>query len=801
MKEIRVFGPPGCGKTTTLTKYVKQGAEKYGADKLMVASFTRTAAQEIAGRDLGIPESKVATLHAHCFRAIGTPKIAEDSKNLKLWNEKHPGKRITGGGVNLDDPDMPSLDEDGDRLLCIANTLRARRVPTSQWPAPVAAFMAQWCEFKSENHFMDFTDLIEYALDNIEFAPDMPTVGIFDEYQDFTPLEIALVRKWSEHMEYAVVAGDEDQLLYGFKGCDPRAFLEPDVPAEQKQILRQSYRVPRAVHSYASKITGRISYREPKEYRPRDEEGEVKCLSTSYTNPDMAVQLAQKLTADGETCMFLASCGYMLHSVMKTLKESGVPSGNRYRQNKKQWNPLDAKARDIILSFARKDRLWTWKELTDILPIISADYLVQGAKTRIDMETVENENEELKVSELLEYFLPQTLDEILGEATAKWLLDHAIASRRESLRYAVEAFTNGGSDALLKAPRCTVGTIHCSPGDELVLTKNRGEVKIEELDPEEDRLVSYDRKCNRIVGGHDRYNSDGYKFIREKNRYSGDMITIRTDSTSTRVTPTHFLEVKFSENFFEKYIVYLMRRKDWWRVGICVSGHRPYKSGGITGRMASEKADDGWILKVCETREEAIEQEAIIQGRYGITGLTFEASKNRSLSTDSLHRVHDTIRVESNKRIIKLMYDFGIMIDQPLCSRHTKRSNKRGMFLTWASNFISGYMEIPTFDKSGRPIMKIAKSERKNFMGFVYSLDVERHHHYVSGGAVVHNSVKGGEADNVFLFPDISQKASAQWVGKREEKDTLYRQFYVGATRARKRLFLCMPATKMFFEV
>lgn len=57
------------------------------------------------------------------------------------------------------------------------------------------------------------------------------------------------------------------------------------------------------------------------------------------------------------------------------------------------------------------------------------------------------------------------------------------------------------------------------------------------------------------------------------------------------------------------------------------------------------------------------------------------------------------------------------------------------------------------------------------------------------------HSVKGGEADDVFLFPDISWSADeAVRIQGVPMEDAIRRQFYVGMTRARENLFLCSGA-------
>jgi hypothetical protein len=58
------------------------------------------------------------------------------------------------------------------------------------------------------------------------------------------------------------------------------------------------------------------------------------------------------------------------------------------------------------------------------------------------------------------------------------------------------------------------------------------------------------------------------------------------------------------------------------------------------------------------------------------------------------------------------------------------------------------------------------------------------------------HSVKGGEADAVFLYPDISQAGDMQYQTKGAPRDGVIRQFYVGITRARQALYICQPESR-----
>ena len=56
------------------------------------------------------------------------------------------------------------------------------------------------------------------------------------------------------------------------------------------------------------------------------------------------------------------------------------------------------------------------------------------------------------------------------------------------------------------------------------------------------------------------------------------------------------------------------------------------------------------------------------------------------------------------------------------------------------------------------------------------------------------HSVKGGEADVVYLFPDLSRSSHQEWQrGYGDNAGAVYRLFYVGMTRARETLVICSP--------
>ena len=81
--EYRVFGPPGTGKTHYLARQVARAVPTTSPQKIVVVSFTKAAAEEIASRVEGESGVRVGTLHSFCYKAVEAGDIANSPKWLK----------------------------------------------------------------------------------------------------------------------------------------------------------------------------------------------------------------------------------------------------------------------------------------------------------------------------------------------------------------------------------------------------------------------------------------------------------------------------------------------------------------------------------------------------------------------------------------------------------------------------------------------------------------------------------------------------------------------------------------------
>jgi superfamily I DNA/RNA helicase len=282
-----------------LERQVKRAVEEYGDEGVLVTSFTRAAAAELAMKDLPLERGMVGTLHSHCYRALGCPVISETK--ITIWNEQWPQFRLSPTASDVDEMDPEfKFQTFGDELYGALQILRAKIIPREEWPAQVRKFATAWEDWKRENRFMDFTDLIEAGLRNFKIAPERPNVIVVDEAQDLTRLQLKLVRQWGRHADHILIAGDDDQSIFTFAGACPEVLLERDGEEFFNHVLSQSYRVPRAIHALSQAWIQQVARREPKEYKPRDEDGEVTLFHrASYREVHAALDDAERRVASG----------------------------------------------------------------------------------------------------------------------------------------------------------------------------------------------------------------------------------------------------------------------------------------------------------------------------------------------------------------------------------------------------------------------------------------------------------------------------------------------------------------------
>jgi len=165
--------------------------------------------------------------------------------------------------------------------------------------------------YKESFKLYDFTDMIE-KFNVAKMCPKYDVVFI-DEAQDLSPIQWKMVDILRKNSTYVILAGDDDQAIYGWAGADVKKFQ--DMPAKKDIILPQSYRVPGAVQHIAHQILERIpdDRKIKKNWKPRDEIGRVDHIT-----------IIEDIPLDKGDWLILSRTNDRLTKLKPFLKEMGI---------------------------------------------------------------------------------------------------------------------------------------------------------------------------------------------------------------------------------------------------------------------------------------------------------------------------------------------------------------------------------------------------------------------------------------------------------------------------------------------
>lgn len=255
----RIIAPAGSGKTRVLTERLRHLLvdRGYERERVTALAYNRRAAEEMAARTRDC-RPQVQTLHALGYGVLGRPRLLDEREVRNLLRPMIDLPKVLG-----QDPLAPYLEALAEVRLALRTPaqVEARRGDVEG----LAALFPRYRERLRREGAIDYDEQIYGALECLLGDPEARreaqrrcTHLLVDEFQDLTPAYLLLVRLLAGPAGQVFGVGDDDQVIYGYAGADPRFLIEyrKYFPGAAEYGLEVNYRCPSGVVEAAGRLLG-----------------------------------------------------------------------------------------------------------------------------------------------------------------------------------------------------------------------------------------------------------------------------------------------------------------------------------------------------------------------------------------------------------------------------------------------------------------------------------------------------------------------------------------------------------------
>ena len=265
----KIYGGPGCGKTTKLLEILDELLKTVPASKIAFVSFTNK------GTDAGVNRaridhnlSKKDTPYWDTIHAIANREACKGSGTII---DKHNYKSFSlSTGMKFLGHISEELNHGDDVYLFMEQLKRTNIKKFNRMKSSIPDqyrmnwLISQYKQYKKIYGIYDFTDMLEIYLK--KGNPLDIDYMIIDEAQDLTPLQWRVVEVMASKCKGIYIAGDDDQAIYEWCGGDVSVFQT--TTADETIVLDRTFRLNSTILKASTNLVRTISTRQPKNIQP-----------------------------------------------------------------------------------------------------------------------------------------------------------------------------------------------------------------------------------------------------------------------------------------------------------------------------------------------------------------------------------------------------------------------------------------------------------------------------------------------------------------------------------------------------
>ncbi len=281
---IRVLAPAGSGKTKTLiNRILHLRNQGIAAERILALAFNKKARDEMQDR---LERRGIQDVNVRTFHSFGYEIVREGLGWTFSPANKKTAKALMRAAIQ-EHTELPAL-RNQDPLDAFLGGLRQAKMelpPLSSVTVeygdkiyPLEPIFYSYLKKQVSSAFVDFDDMIYLAvrllLDNSTLRKAYQSRFSFvlvDEFQDLNEAQLLLLQIIGLPENNIFAVGDDDQMIYGFRGADVKHIVEFEkrFPVAATHVLNTNYRSSRMIVRHANWLIRHNRDRVPKDIQPR----------------------------------------------------------------------------------------------------------------------------------------------------------------------------------------------------------------------------------------------------------------------------------------------------------------------------------------------------------------------------------------------------------------------------------------------------------------------------------------------------------------------------------------------------
>lgn len=357
---VMCLAGPGSGKTFVLTRHIRYLIKEKHIEPhhILVITFSKASAVEMQKRFVALMNDEYYPVRFGTFHSIFFHMLSryEHYKTSDILTDSQKKKYIKTVLLQINFQGKTDSETIENILSQISYIKNHTKDSISEIEKDIPKFKDIYNKYESLirlEHKLDFDDMMLLCHKLLVDRPDILKEYkkeiehvLIDEYQDINPIQYELVKKIIKPHNNLFVVGDDDQSIYGFRGCDPGIMLafKEEFPMGKIITFPVNYRCTQAIVDVAGHVISNNEKRYKKNinaYKATNEKVNFIAFESKEAEYEKLISELKEIGKCNPSYYNQTACLFRTNMDASYLAERLIKEKIPYQMKEKPYNPYE----------------------------------------------------------------------------------------------------------------------------------------------------------------------------------------------------------------------------------------------------------------------------------------------------------------------------------------------------------------------------------------------------------------------------------------------------------------------------